>query len=49
MNQIADDLAEGMAKDYAEYKNSVGMIAGLAYAERILLDTDETFARSEEE
>lgn len=49
MNDITDDLAEGTAKDYPEYRNAVGVIAGLAYAERILLDIDEQVVRSEEE
>lgn len=49
MNQITDELATGLAKDYAEYKYSAGLISGLAHAERILLDIDERVAKSEEE
>jgi hypothetical protein len=49
MNDVADDLAEGTAKDFPEYRHGVGMIAGLAFAERVLLDIDEQVVRSEEE
>ncbi len=38
MNEIADDLAGGAAIDYANYRYLVGMISGLAIAERELLD-----------
>ena len=38
MNDIADDLALGSAKDYADYRYLVGMISGLALAERDILD-----------
>lgn len=38
LNNLADDLANGAATDYAAYKYLTGMIAGLATAERELLD-----------
>lgn len=41
LNDIADDVATGAANDYAEYKELVGKIAGLAIAERLLLDVLE--------
>ena len=41
MNELADDLATGNAKDYAEYRFFVGMISGLAMAERDILDIEK--------
>jgi len=41
MNQIADDLAVGVALDYNQYKYLVGMIAGLAMVERDIVDLEE--------
>jgi hypothetical protein len=38
LNNLADDLANGAATDFPEYKYLTGMIAGLATAERELLD-----------
>lgn len=38
MNEIADDLALGGAKDYAQYTHMTGMIAGLALVERDIVD-----------
>jgi len=38
MNEGADHLTLGGAKDYAEYKQLVGRIEGMALAERELLD-----------
>tara|TARA_R110002020_G_scaffold47988_3_gene137184 strand:+ start:489 stop:683 length:195 start_codon:yes stop_codon:yes gene_type:complete len=38
MNEGADHLTLGGAKDYAEYKQMVGRIEGIALAERELLD-----------
>lgn len=38
MNEIADDLALGSAKDYPQYTHMTGMIAGLALVERDVLD-----------
>ena len=38
MNEGADHLASGGAKDFAEYQRMVGRIDGIALAERELLD-----------
>ena len=38
MNEIADDLATGAARDYSDYKYMTGMINGLAVVERDVLD-----------
>ena len=38
MNEGADHLATGGAKDFAEYQRMVGRIDGIALAERELLD-----------
>jgi hypothetical protein len=41
MNELADDLAMGNAKDFAEYRFYVGMIAGFAMIERDILDLED--------
>lgn len=41
MNEHADFVATGSAKDWAEYRQHVGVIEGLAKAERELLDMEE--------
>ena len=38
MNNYTDDMADGVCADYATYKELCGVIRGLAYAERHLLD-----------
>ena len=38
LNEGADHLASGGAKDYSEYQRMVGRIDGIALAERELLD-----------
>jgi hypothetical protein len=38
MNDMADAIAVGSATDYAQYREMVGEIAGLAKAERDLID-----------
>jgi hypothetical protein len=38
MNEGADHLSTGGAKDYPDYKQLVGRIEGMALAERELLD-----------
>jgi hypothetical protein len=38
MNALADDVATGAARDFAEYRNLCGVIHGLALAEREVLD-----------
>lgn len=47
MNYYADLLAGGAATDFAEYKHHVGIIAGLALAERELLDLIERAAKDD--
>lgn len=38
MNNYTDDLANGQCQDFANYKELCGVIRGLAFAERHLLD-----------
>ena len=38
MNNYADDIAGGSCRSYEEYQKLVGVIQGLALAERYLLD-----------
>jgi len=38
MNDHADHISTGSCKDYAEYQKMVGVIEGLALAEREVLD-----------
>ena len=38
MNNYADDLAGGVCRTFEEYQKLVGVIQGLALAERYLLD-----------
>ena len=48
MNDVTDDIATGSAKDYPEYRHKVGVIEGLALAEREFLDIMERIEKSEE-
>lgn len=41
LNEIADELALGVAKDYSEYKYLTGIVSGLAMVERDVLDMIE--------
>jgi hypothetical protein len=41
MNELADDLALGSARDFAEYRHLTGMISGLAMVERDILDLEQ--------
>ena len=38
MNEHADHIATGACKDFPEYQKMVGIIEGIALAERELLD-----------
>ena len=38
MNNYADDISGGACRNYEEYQKLVGVIQGLAQAERYLLD-----------
>lgn len=44
MNEIADDLALGGARDYPQYTHMTGIIAGLAMIERDIIDLQERTA-----
>ena len=48
MNERADDLAMGGAKSFDEYQRMVGVIEGLATAEREMLDLMEKQRRAED-
>jgi hypothetical protein len=41
LNELADDLALGSARDYAEYRHLTGIIAGIALVERDIIDLQE--------
>ena len=38
MNEHADHIATGACKDFSEYQKMIGIIEGIALAERELLD-----------
>lgn len=48
MNNKTDDLAVGSAQDFADYRYRVGIIEGLALAEREFLDIMERIERAED-
>ena len=41
MNELADHLAVGAAKDMADYRKVTGIIEGLAWAEREVIDIED--------
>jgi|TARA_B100001094_G_scaffold308941_1_gene342112 hypothetical protein len=41
MNECSDHISTGSCKDFSEYKKMVGVIEGLALAEREVLDWKE--------
>lgn len=47
LNEKADDLAMGGAKSFDEYQKMVGVIEGLAVAEREMLDLIEKQRKAE--
>ena len=49
MNNFTDDLANGQCSDFAQYKELCGVIRGLAFAERHLLDLAETMKEDNDE
>lgn len=49
MNNYADDLANGQCKTYDEYKELCGVIRGLAFAERHLLDLADLMKEDNDE
>ena len=48
MNNYADDIASGNAKDYEEYRFMCGRLRGLAAAEEYINDLAKTVKESEE-
>ena len=48
MNETADAIATGSAHSFEEYQKMVGIIEGLALAERELLDLVDTFKKGQE-
>ena len=49
MNNYADDLAGGVCADFSQYQKLVGVIQGLALAERHLLDLAKKAEQSDED
>jgi hypothetical protein len=49
MNDVADSVASGRCADFGEYQKLCGVIEGLAYAERDLLDLAETMKKENDE
>jgi len=41
--QIEENLLEGTAKDYSDYRHLIGIIKGLSIAERELTDMEKRF------
>ena len=48
MNNYADDLAGGQCRTFDEYQKLCGVIQGLAYAERHLIDLAEKVEKANE-
>lgn len=48
MNNKADDVATGSCQNFPDYKFQTGIIEGLAWAERELLDLDEELEAADE-
>ena len=48
LNETADAIATGSAQNFAEYQKMVGIIEGLALAERELLDVVEALKKGQE-
>ena len=49
MNNFTDDLANGQCTSFEQYKELCGVIRGLAYAERHLLDLAENMKEDDDE
>ena len=49
MNNYTDDLANGQCASYEHYKELCGVIRGLAYAERHLLDLADNMKEDNDE
>jgi hypothetical protein len=48
MNNYTDDLASGQCRTFDEYQKLCGVIQGLAYAERHLIDLAEKVEKANE-
>ena len=48
MNDRTDDIATGCAQDFPDYRYRVGVIEGLALAEREFLDIMERIERADD-
>jgi|TARA_R100001480_G_C4659118_1_gene171929 hypothetical protein len=46
MNELADHLAIGSAKDMEDYRKICGIIEGLAWAEREIIDMEDKLINS---
>jgi hypothetical protein len=49
MNNFTDDLANGQCTSFEQYKELCGVIRGLAYAERHLIDLAENIEKELDE
>jgi hypothetical protein len=49
MNNFTDDLANGQCASFEQYKELCGVIRGLAYAERHLIDLAENIEKANDE
>jgi hypothetical protein len=49
MNNYTDDLATGVCKNFEEYQHLCGVIKGLAFAERHLLDLVKNLEQNDNE
>ncbi|CAB4122686.1 hypothetical protein UFOVP28_30 [uncultured Caudovirales phage] len=48
MNNLSDEIIGGAASDFADYRHMVGVVEGLALAERELLDLKERLSTHSE-
>jgi len=46
--RMADDLADGMAKDHSEYKYYCGVVRGLLIANSLILELSERLEKADE-
>jgi len=49
MNNYTDDLANGQCSSFEQYKELCGVIRGLAFAERHLIDLAENIEKENDE
>ena len=49
MNNYTDDLANGQCSSFEQYKELCGVIRGLAFAERHLIDLAENIEKANDE